>query len=115
MSLPLGGFHEFFDGDAVRAVRQLKSFVGLAALTSDLRFLHAFGRFLRWGGLLVRLGSTLCNVAPRDAWLGFLVALGSPAAEAGAVPVSAVDVIMLSPLAVITVMTWITPVRPECK
>jgi len=42
--------------------------------------------------------------------LPFLVAFGSSAAEAGAVPVSGVDVMLFSPLAVITVTTSITPV-----
>jgi len=54
--------------------------------------------------------------APRCATRAFFVGFGC-APVAGAVPVSSVvdAIIVFSPLAVITVTTWITPVRPESK
>jgi hypothetical protein len=74
----------------------------LGAFLVGVAFLPAFPFF----------GATWPRRAPTRA---FLVALGSSAAEAGAVPVSGVDVMIFSPLAVITVMTSITPVRPQSK
>jgi hypothetical protein len=58
-------------------------------------------------------GATWARPTPARA---FFVAFGSSAEAAGAVPVSGVDVMLFSPLAVITALTtWITPVRGESK
>jgi hypothetical protein len=74
----------------------LGAFLAQLALLADLLF---------FGATWARCGATRA----------FLVALGSSAAEVGAVPVSWVDVMVFSPLAVITVHTSITPVRQESK
>ena len=122
MRLPAGGFHQFLGGDAAGPLQQVEDLGGLAAI-AGLGLAPWLSRGL-WA--LSWPGWPSCPTWPwraqrgarRAPTRGLLVGFaGSSATVAGAVPVSSVvDVMMVSPFAVITaVTTWITPVGRKSK
>jgi hypothetical protein len=82
---------------------------------ADFAFLAPVGASLDGVAFLADLAFFFATSARFGARGAFWVALGSSAAGPGVVPVSGVDVMVFSPLAVITTVTWITPVRHVCK
>jgi hypothetical protein len=114
MRLPAGRFHQLLSRNTAWPLEQVEDLGGLAAVAGGPRFLAPLGAFFAGVAFLADLVRLFATWTPRGARVAFLAAFGSSAAGAGAVPVSGVDV-MMSPLAVITVMTWITPVNQESK
>jgi hypothetical protein len=115
MWLPGCGFHQLLGGNAARPLQQFEHLGGLAAVAGARRFLRALGRFpgLAFFADFAFFGATWARRAPAVA---FLVAFGSSAEAAGTAPASGVDVMVFSPLVVISaVTTSITPVRRESK